>query len=201
MNKQIALSFLLCLVGLTGCAGGSKSQGRDSVVVEQAQAIGQGRSVAQDQTQETKTWAQQAQTSLDSGEVQGKNKPASQDNTTLSSGVGVAKQLPARIHFPFDSVQLTAQDRAQLQTIADYLLLHTKVQLRIEGNTDERGSREYNIALGERRAKSVADILQQKGAEKRQLMLVSYGEEKPVNLGHTQQAYQENRRADLRYAR
>ena len=103
------------------------------------------------------------------------------------------------VHFGFDGVQISQRDQQQLQPIAAYLMRHEHAQLRIEGNTDERGSREYNIALGERRAQGVSELLQQMGVLKNQMVLVSYGEEKPVDFDHTEAAYQKNRRADMRF--
>lgn len=84
-----------------------------------------------------------------------------------------------------------------LNAYANYLLKHANSKLRIEGNTDARGSHEYNIALGERRAKAVADYLQQAGVPVKQLVIISYGKEKPLVLGQTEDAYCQNRRAKL----
>jgi peptidoglycan-associated lipoprotein len=69
----------------------------------------------------------------------------------------------------------------------------------IEGNTDLRGSREYNIALGQRRANAVKSILRMQGVPNKQIRTVSYGAEKPIAFGHTEAAYRLNRRDDLRY--
>ena len=73
------------------------------------------------------------------------------------------------------------------------------MQIRIEGNTDERGSREYNLALGDKRAQIVAKQLQLMGAKPAQIEPVSYGEERPKSEGHDEAAWAENRRADIRY--
>lgn len=71
--------------------------------------------------------------------------------------------------------------------------------MRVEGNTDERGTREYNMALGERRAKAVAVFLTSNGAKANQLDVISYGEEKPVASGESEEAWAQNRRVDLDY--
>ena len=73
-------------------------------------------------------------------------------------------------------------------------------KITIEGNTDERGSREYNIALGQRRADSVRQMMILLGVEEAQIESVSFGEEKPRSQGHDETAYSENRRSDIRYA-
>ena len=73
------------------------------------------------------------------------------------------------------------------------------VKVLIEGHADERGTPEYNIALGERRAKAVAKYLQTLGVQAEQLSIVSYGEEKPLDMSHTEDAFAKNRRAVLVY--
>jgi peptidoglycan-associated lipoprotein len=79
------------------------------------------------------------------------------------------------------------------------LATHPNAKILLTGNTDEHGSREYNIGLGQRRADSVASVLEADGASKNQITTVSYGAEKPVALGHDEAAYAQNRRVDLIY--
>ena len=86
-----------------------------------------------------------------------------------------------------------------LNVHAKYLLEHPNLKLRISGHTDERGSREYNIALGERRGNAVARYLESKGVSASKLYVVSYGKEQPVDLGSNEQAWAQNRRAALEY--
>ena len=69
----------------------------------------------------------------------------------------------------------------------------------IAGHTDERGSREYNVALGERRANSVAELMRMSGVSRQQLRVVSYGKERPANLGHDEASHLQNRRVELTY--
>lgn len=88
---------------------------------------------------------------------------------------------------------------ASIDAQANYLLSHPHARIRIEGNTDERGSREYNISLGWRRSKAVARLMRQLGVPRKQLVLVSYGEEKPIALGSNEAAWRLNRRANLVY--
>jgi len=102
-------------------------------------------------------------------------------------------------HFTYDSADILPADKAAVIAQAHYLASNANKHILLAGNTDSRGSREYNIALGWRRAQSVEDLMLLNGANKSQIQLVSYGEEKPVSFGDSEQAYQENRRVDLTY--
>lgn len=102
-------------------------------------------------------------------------------------------------YFEFDSSELSDQALETLKAHGEYLATHPERTVIIEGHTDERGSREYNLALGERRAESVARVLKLNGAAEDQIETVSYGEEKPAAMGHDEQAWAENRRAELIY--
>lgn len=102
-------------------------------------------------------------------------------------------------YFEFDSSAIQSSAIPSLRIQAHYLIRHPQAKILIAGNTDERGSREYNIALGQRRALSVANFLQSNGVNKNQISLVSYGAEKPVAFGHSEADYSKNRRANLQY--
>lgn len=102
-------------------------------------------------------------------------------------------------YYDFDKNDVRSDDIPSIKVQANYLATHTNGKVLLAGNTDERGSREYNIALGERRAMSVATILQANGVSKSQITTVSYGAEKPVAVGHSEEDYQKNRRTDLTY--
>ncbi|KAB7628281.1 peptidoglycan-associated lipoprotein Pal [Alkalilimnicola sp. S0819] len=104
------------------------------------------------------------------------------------------------VYFGFDSSTISADDRAALRAHGEFLAAHPELSLLLEGHTDERGSREYNLALGEQRAKSVERILRLHGAAAEQLEVVSYGEEKPAELGQTEDAWAKNRRVELIYS-
>lgn len=101
--------------------------------------------------------------------------------------------------FNFDKSDINPEYLASLNAQAHYIVAHPSARVLIEGHTDSRGSREYNIALGERRAKSVANTLMMQGVKKEQIRIVSYGAERPVALGNTEEAYRLNRRANLIY--
>lgn len=103
------------------------------------------------------------------------------------------------IYFDFDKSTIQSQFTELLQAHADFLVKNSSVKVLIEGHADERGTPEYNIALGESRAKSVAKYLQSLGVSDSQISVVSYGEEKPMIKSRTEEAFAKNRRAVLVY--
>ena len=103
------------------------------------------------------------------------------------------------IYFEFDSASLTDESIAILETHGSFIAGNGEVTVRLEGHTDERGSREYNIALGDRRAQSVRRVLLFQGASTDQVDTVSYGEEQPADPGHGEEAWARNRRVELIY--
>jgi len=103
------------------------------------------------------------------------------------------------IYFEFDSAKLTSESIDILETHGNFVAGNGEVSVRLEGHADERGSREYNIALGDRRAQSVRRVLLFQGASSDQVETVSYGEEKPAVSGHDEEAWGKNRRVELIY--
>jgi peptidoglycan-associated lipoprotein len=103
------------------------------------------------------------------------------------------------VYFDYDSNVVKDEYKPLVAAHAKYLSQNRKARARIEGNTDERGSREYNLALGQRRADAVKQMMQVLGAEPGQIETVSFGEEKPKAQGSDEKAWAENRRADIRY--
>lgn len=104
-----------------------------------------------------------------------------------------------KYYFDFDRSDVHQSDMPSIMAQAHYLLSHPSAHIRIEGNTDSRGSREYNIALGEHRAVAVANILELQGVSKHQIDVISYGDEKPAALGNDESDFAQNRRDDLIY--
>lgn len=105
------------------------------------------------------------------------------------------------VFFPFDVDAVQPSDLETLQSHAAYLAAHPELTVRLEGHADERGSSEYNLALGQRRANNAKKALVLGGARSNQIETVSYGEEKPKALGHDEAAWAQNRRADIVYGR
>lgn len=104
-------------------------------------------------------------------------------------------------YFDFDRSNVRADEMADLEGHARYLAANPGVNVRLDGHADERGTREYNMALGERRAQAVARFLQVNGVAAAQIETVSYGEEKPAVLGHDRASWAQNRRVELKYER
>lgn len=103
------------------------------------------------------------------------------------------------IYFPLDKYHILSDFFSILDEHANFLRNNSFYHIRIEGHADERGTPEYNIALGERRAYSVKAYLQSKGVLSEQMETISYGKEKPACFGHTEAAYSKNRRVILSY--
>ena len=99
-----------------------------------------------------------------------------------------------RVFFDFDKYSVKPDGKATLDRQAAWLAKYPKNNLVIEGHADERGTREYNLALGERRAKSIKDYLVAKGVAASRLKIISYGKERPVALGSNEAAWSQNRR-------
>lgn len=103
------------------------------------------------------------------------------------------------VFFDYDSAVVKDEFKPVVTAHAKYLTDNRGRRVVVQGNTDERGSREYNLALGQRRADSVKKMLMLLGATDNQIETVSFGEEKPRAMGSTENAYSENRRADIAY--
>lgn len=127
-------------------------------------------------------------------------KPVTQP-TIVASPLKDPKNILSQrtVYFDYDSNVVKEDFRALLQAHAKYLVENRDVRLRIEGHTDERGSREYNIALGQRRAEAVKRVLTVLGVPEARIETVSFGEEKPEASGDSEAAWSRNRRGVLRY--
>lgn len=99
------------------------------------------------------------------------------------------------IYFDTDRYNIDSADAAALQTQAQYLGRYAQINITVEGHADERGTREYNLALGERRANAAKNYLVSLGVDAARIQTVSYGKERPVALGSDEQAWAQNRRA------
>jgi peptidoglycan-associated lipoprotein len=103
------------------------------------------------------------------------------------------------VFFAFDSAEIDAASMEMLKQHSSFLASNPNARVRLEGHTDERGSREYNIGLGERRSVSVQSVLMVQGATAEQLAVISFGEERPAVLGSDEAAHAQNRRVELVY--
>ncbi|ENV53304.1 MULTISPECIES: peptidoglycan-associated lipoprotein Pal [Acinetobacter] len=121
---------------------------------------------------------------------------ASAKGVTAANRAFLAKRV---VHFDYDSSDLSTEDYQTLQAHAQFLIANANSRVALTGHTDERGTREYNMALGERRAKAVQSYLITNGVNPQQLEAVSYGKEMPINPGHNEAAWKENRRVEINY--
>lgn len=104
------------------------------------------------------------------------------------------------VYFDFDSNVVKDEFRPVVQAHARYMVDKKDAKVRIEGNCDERGSREYNLALGQRRAEAVKRVMTVLGVQEGRIETVSFGEEKPAAAGHDEASWAQNRRGDIKYA-
>ncbi len=130
---------------------------------------------------------------------------------TSATEAGAAAQAPAAasaeaampaersVYFPFDVDVVQPNDRATVQAHGAYLAKNKDAKVRVEGNCDERGSSEYNLGLGQRRANNVKKLLILSGAKASQIETISYGEEKPRCAEHNESCWSQNRRGDIVY--
>jgi peptidoglycan-associated lipoprotein len=145
-------------------------------------------------------------TSSTDGGAAGATDTASTQGTEVSGGVSAAQMaadqaaaLQSVFYFDFDKSVVKQEGVEALEKHAAYLAATPSASVRLEGHADERGTREYNVALGERRAQAVARFLQVNGVNAGQIETISYGEEKPAMLGHSESSWAQNRRVELKY--
>lgn len=134
---------------------------------------------------------------VDTGSVDGIDGVADGGIGSMSSGEGDASFSPATVYFGYDQAGLSSSDQAKVATLAEYLRSNSSAAVEIIGHCDERGSEEYNIALGSRRANAVKSYLENSGVESSRISTASYGEEQPAVAGHDESAYSQNRRAEF----
>lgn len=174
IKKWSWLALALAALAFAGCSTtGTKEEGEAAQVEERGAAAGaETRGAA-----EAGVW---------------KGNPLDNPDSVLFTKV---------VYFDFDKSDIKPEAVPVLRAHADYLLKNSAASMLIEGHCDERGSREYNIALGERRANSVKSFLEAEGVDTAQLSTISYGEERPAVDGHDESAWSKNRRAVLVYNR
>lgn len=129
-----------------------------------------------------------------------KKKPAAAAPVSApvtAPAVEAVQELSNVVYFEFDKYELTPESRALLLAHAEKLK-GASTSVRLEGHADERGSREYNMALGEKRANAVRDFLVLQGVKAASLETVSYGEERPVATGHDDSSWSQNRRVEIK---
>jgi peptidoglycan-associated lipoprotein len=116
-------------------------------------------------------------------------------------GANAKRSAKNTYYFDYDRSDVRSEDKPGIYSNADYLVAHSNAKVIVEGHTDPRGSREYNVALAERRADAVADLLKSRGVNPSQIRIVSYGAERPAVPGRTEQDFQLDRRAIIVYVK
>lgn len=129
--------------------------------------------------------------SVDSKEKESKDFEINSDSDSSTAG-----DLQT-VNFDFNSASLTSSARSALENNAEFLKDNPDVEVQIEGHCDERGGVQYNLALGERRAKAVRDYLVAMGVSSGRLSTISFGKERPLAFGHNEDAWSQNRRANF----
>jgi len=145
------------------------------------------------------------QSSGDAGEQQDastETRDSAQDQGAINSNPfdDPSNPLSSRVvYFGFDSDSIKPEDRDIIIAHAQYLSSNSGEKVVLEGHADERGTREYNIALGERRANAVKQLMTLQGVASSQIDVVSFGEERPIAIGHDESAWSQNRRVEILY--
>ncbi len=186
------LCMLLVMVGfiLAGCSSAPKESQPDEAM-----------DTAEDTTTDTGSAAIGADDAMDSGvETSGMDEqPVGFQGHALDDPDSLlSKRI---IYFDFDSSVVKDEFTAIIEAHASYIASDPSIRVTLEGHADERGTREYNLGLGERRAMAVEQFLLLLGASPSQLQTVSYGEERPLDFGHDESAWKVNRRVELVYDR
>jgi len=184
--KLSAVGFILvCISGCSTLGGGNGSMGEDGVIVED-------RGVSTDGVNGDGVSGSEfgAETQVIVGEDAFEGDILDDPANALSNRI---------VYFEYDSSSVRAEDQITLEAHAVYLAEHPDARVRLEGHTDERGSREYNLALGERRALAIRQILMIQGASINQFQVTSFGEERPQSEGEGEANWQNNRRVELIY--
>ena len=185
MTGVVALVFM-CSVSLllTSCA---KKQIRSSEGVQPTQ-----KTVTQPVQKKTREAVSQAEK-----DYQAKEKARQAKLKALREAQVISDFESQKIYFDFDKADLKPEAKAVLKDKAAWLRAHVAYTVRIEGNCDERGTNEYNLALGERRAHAASKYLMALGISEHRLATISYGEENPVDPGHNEAAWAKNRRDEF----
>jgi peptidoglycan-associated lipoprotein len=183
MNKSL-IGVIALAVFLTACAG-------KKVKEEPAAAVEEKSPSAQVQAPAPTTGMDESASTASAGASDASGNPLTDPNNILSK---------RSVYFDYDKDEVKAEFRPLVEAHAKYLQQNSNARLMIQGNADERGSREYNLSLGQRRAAAVKNAMNVYGASDNQIETVSYGEEKQRCAEATEACWAENRRADIVYS-
>jgi len=192
--------FFMILVALQGCARKQVGSGSESLAADQAtgyqtdgsQMGGTGEGAQQMTPEEMEEFRLQEEKRRKAAEAEQAAKEKLRQE--------VVQNLNERIHFAFDSYELRSEARQTLKDKAEIMDENREIDLVIEGHCDERGTDEYNLALGERRARAAYEFLVLLGIDPDRMNIISYGEERPLDPESNEQAWAKNRRCEFRVA-
>ena len=126
------------------------------------------------------------------------SEPGYDDGLTPEMRAAIQQITDARVYFAFDKFSIAPEYKQVLKAKADLMKRYPSIRVRIEGNCDERGTQEYNLALGERRARAAYEYLAQMGVNAGQMEMISYGKENPAEQGSSQAVWAKNRRDEFK---
>lgn len=196
MGKNLFKVLLTIIIGLFLISGCAKDPVKpDAGISPDKSAASKMNTV--DKAAADKAAADKAAAEKAAADKTAAERAAAEKAAAEKAALEAAKSTLKTIHFDYDSYILRQTDRDILYSNAEYILKKYKGKVRLEGHCDERGSDEYNLALGENRAKAAMNYLLTLGVPAEQLTIVSFGKEKPVNEGHTEEAWTENRRVEF----
>lgn len=191
MNKmQTLIPVLMTALLLSACA-------RDDVVYDEPEPFPVKRQPSANQQGQSSTQIGTVGGNNVSGTEAGFEEPLKNDLGVIVDELGIP--VHRVFYFDYDQATIHAEDLDTLASHGQYIASTPGAQVRLEGHTDERGTREYNVALGENRAKAVERILQLQGVRPAQISVLSYGEEQPADYGHEQDSWSLNRRVEIVY--
>ena len=186
MNKSLVMSVVLVSL-LAACSSKPVKEEPKAAVEDKSPVAAQST---------TKPAAAPSAASSDAATT-----PVAQSTSAVNPLTDPGNILSKRsIYFDYDKDEVKAEYRALVEAHAKYLVANPNARLAVQGNADDRGSREYNLALGQRRAAAVKKVLNVYGASDKQIETVSYGEEKPRCNEAAESCWSQNRRADIVYA-
>jgi len=198
MKQQFKMSLVACLAAAMCCAGCAKHElvKQDQMIPAASPAVAKlpAISAAPDTVQPTMKDAAIAKSSTNQSQAQGLATP---DTVAKAAKDGALQATLEKVFFDFNSPTLSPEARAVLAKNAETLKQKASAKVRIEGNCDELGSDDYNLALGESRAKSAMHYLQSLGIQSERLSVISYGKEKPAASGHDEASRAKNRRDEF----
>lgn len=195
------LIAVAALALLAGCASTGDTTGQDQTGVQQDATTEQGITAQPGQDAYSYPYGQapsQYDTYDTTGGTAGGQAGGGRPGQAVAGG-GSAVSADRIVYFSFDSAEILPESQAIISKNARVLTGNTRIITQLEGHTDERGSREYNIALGERRANAVRQAMIAMGVSPQQIRVVSYGEERPATAGQSEQSYALNRRVEIVY--